>query len=90
MVVSLETSDGGRAGVLCEVSRTVAAKMIVDGRAVLASEAQRTAYVEHLKAVKHAAEQLELAGMVQVAIIADSDLQRSVLEKKSPTPGSGK
>lgn len=90
VVVSLDTSDGGRAGVLSEVSRGVAAKMIVDGRATLATEEQRTAYLERLVSIKQAAEKLELARRVQVAIIADSDLQRSVLEKKPITPGNGK
>ena len=32
-VVSLETADGGRAGVVTEVARRAAARLIVDGKA---------------------------------------------------------
>lgn len=40
VVVSRETSDGGRAGVLTEAQRGLAAKLIVDERATLASPEQ--------------------------------------------------
>jgi hypothetical protein len=90
VIASLETADGGRSGVLTEVSRTVAAKMIVDGRAVIASDEQRAAYLARMQAIKLAAEKLELAKRVQVAIIADSDLRQSVLDTKSSDSGSRK
>lgn len=38
VMVSLETPDGGRAGILTEVPRAVAARMIADEKAELASE----------------------------------------------------
>jgi hypothetical protein len=38
VVVSLETPDGGRAGVRTEVSRGVAARLITDGKAELAKD----------------------------------------------------
>ncbi|MDX2181794.1 MAG: hypothetical protein SFV18_19530 [Bryobacteraceae bacterium] len=43
IVVSLDTNDGGRAGRAMELSRELAAKMIVDGRVRMASaeEAER-------------------------------------------------
>jgi hypothetical protein len=37
VVISRETSDGGRAGVKTEVPRDVAARMIAEGKAELAS-----------------------------------------------------
>ena len=39
-VISLETSDGGRAGVVSEVSRRDAARLIAEGRARLIQPAQ--------------------------------------------------
>jgi hypothetical protein len=39
-VVSLATVDGGKAGTMTEVPRRVAAKMVVDGTATLATAAQ--------------------------------------------------
>lgn len=40
VVVSKETPDGGRAGTLTEVPRRLAAKLILDGAAELATEEQ--------------------------------------------------
>lgn len=40
VIVSLETGDGGTAGRLTEVTRSVAARMVVDGRARLATECE--------------------------------------------------
>jgi hypothetical protein len=79
VVVSLETADGGKAGVLCEVSRPVAAKMIVEGCAVLASGAEKELYLEQQANARKLAEKAEMARRVQVAIISESDL-------KTPTP----
>jgi hypothetical protein len=75
IVVSLETSDGGKAGAVCEVPRSVAAKMILERKATLASTEQRELFFQQQEAAKKAAEKAELARRVQVAIIADPDLQ---------------
>ena len=75
VVVSLETSDGGKAGTVCEVPRSVAAKMILERRATLASDEQKELFFQQQEAAKKAAEKAELARRLQVAIIADSDLQ---------------
>ncbi len=75
LVVSLETSDGGKAGTVCEVPRFVAAKMILERRATLASVEQKELFHQQQEAAKKVAEKAELARRVQVAIIADSDLQ---------------
>lgn len=42
VVVSTATEDGGRAGILSEVTRHAAARMVVEGKAVLATEMQKT------------------------------------------------
>jgi hypothetical protein len=75
IVVSVETSDGGRAGVLSEVSRHTAARLIVEGRALVASVQQKQQYFEQQTAIRKAAAKAELARRVQVAIIADPDLK---------------
>lgn len=90
VVISLETSDGGRAGVVSEVSRETAAKLIIEGRALLASEEQKNFFLLQLEAAKKSAEKMELARRVQVAIIADPDLQNSVINKRSCLPEKGK
>ncbi len=83
VVVSLETPDGGKAGMLTEVSRFNAAKMIIEGRALLANEREKAAYQEQQAALRSAAHKAELAKRVQVAILTDSDLNGPVAVKKN-------
>jgi hypothetical protein len=90
VVISLETPDGGKAGLIAETSRHVAAKMILEGRAVLANLEQKTAYYEHQEATRKAAEKAELAKRVQVAIIADPEFQSQAISKKTTGPSSAK
>jgi hypothetical protein len=71
LVISMETSDGGKPGMVSEVSRELAARMLVEGRAVLAEEKDRQRYFERQAAIKQAAEKAELSRRLQVAIIAD-------------------
>ncbi|MGA8030064.1 MAG: hypothetical protein WB992_23200 [Bryobacteraceae bacterium] len=91
LVISLETSDGGKAGRGSEVSRELAAKLIVEGRAVLANEKDKELYHQRQAAMKKAADKVEFARRVQVAIVSDSDLQsQSSAYKSNDLPLSGK
>jgi hypothetical protein len=78
IVVSLETPDGGRPGLISEISRETAAKMIVEGRAVLASEEEKETYRVQQAFARQAAEKAELAKRVQVAIISDRELKHQI------------
>jgi hypothetical protein len=82
LVISLETTDGGKGGQLTEVSRHQAARLIVEGRATLASDLDRERYCTEQEAKKKAAEKAELSKRVQVAIIADPDMQANPAKKK--------
>jgi hypothetical protein len=82
VVVSLETTDGGKAGVITEVSQITAAKLIFEGRAALATEAEKQAYREQQAIARKMAAKAELAKRLQVAIIADQDAVSTV-----PVPG---
>jgi coenzyme F420-reducing hydrogenase alpha subunit len=82
MVISLETTDGGKAGRISEVSRFNAAKMIVESRAVIANEEQKQQFLDRQLAARRAAEQAELSKRVQVAIISESDLQGHTSSRK--------
>jgi hypothetical protein len=86
VVISLETPDGGRAGVLSEVSRSNAAKLIVEGRALVANTSEKQRYFEQQAMARKAAEKAELARRLQVAIIAESDLKIPSIEKKGGEP----
>lgn len=83
VVLSLETPDGGKPGMLTEVSRFNAAKMIIEARAVLANEGEKQAYRDQQAALRSAAEKAELAKRVQVAILTDSDFGASSPVKKN-------
>lgn len=69
VLVSLETPDGGRAGTLTEAPRLIAAKMIMEGRAVAASEEQVRAFQEAKTEAKHLADQEAALSKMQVTIV---------------------
>jgi len=75
VVVSQETPDGGTAGVKTEVPLHIAARMIVDGKAILASEEEAKEFLEQKIAAKKAADQLQASSRMQVTVMSDSDLQ---------------
>lgn len=82
IITSLETSDGGKAGRVMEVSRAIAAKMIVDGRAVLANSEQREAYAAAMETARIAAQKADLARRLQLAIVTGDDLETGTQIKK--------
>lgn len=82
VVVSLETADGGKPGQISEVSRNNAAKLIVEGRAVLASQAQTAGYFAAQTSAREAAEKAELAKRLQVAVIPESEFRHVSVRKK--------
>lgn len=91
LVVSMETSDGGKAGILSEVPRAIAAKMIVEGRATLAGPLDKETYRQQQVEARKAARKAELARRVQVAIISDPDLEPVTADTGCKGPaGSGK
>jgi hypothetical protein len=75
VVTSCETPDGGRAGITSEVARALAAKMIVEQRARLASEAERQEFHQRVSVARKVAEQAAAASRVQVHVISDSELR---------------
>jgi len=88
LVISLETADGGKAGVASEVTRSVAAKLIVEGRAVVANDTEKETYRTRQAQAQKIAHQNELSRRVQVAIIADPTLDVADPTKKSNTSSS--
>jgi hypothetical protein len=87
MVISLETADGGKAGVASEVSRLTAAKMIIEGRAVLADEKEAAEFRARQIAEKEACENADMARRVQIAIVDQTALAH-MKSKKHPAPSA--
>jgi hypothetical protein len=82
-VVSAETSDGGKPGVINEVSRSLAAKLIAEGRAVLATSAQKKEHLERQSALREQARKADIARRLQVAIVTDSNLNAITSTRKT-------
>jgi hypothetical protein len=75
VVVSEETPDGGRAGVRTEVTRRIAAQMVVQGRARLATAEEASAFREERAEASRAAEQASAAKHMQLTVISEADLR---------------
>ncbi|MCS7042136.1 MAG: hypothetical protein NZR01_05035 [Bryobacteraceae bacterium] len=70
-VVSLDTADGGRAGVITQVPKEIGCKLIVEGRARLAT-AEEVEKFEKEEAEKRAEFQSqEFARKIQVQVVAE-------------------
>jgi len=75
VVVSHETSDGGRPGQLAEVSRSNAARLIIEGHAHLATAEEATEFrAAEQKALEDAQQRLR-AEKIHVNVISDADLR---------------
>lgn len=73
VIVSLETPDGGKPGARTEVARYSAAKLIVEGRARLATTDEAAEYKENAERARADAEQAAAASRVQFTIVSDQD-----------------
>ena len=74
VVVSHETADGGKAGRKTEVPREIAARIIVEDRARLATQEESDAYHAAQDEARKAAEQEAAANRMQVNLISDAAL----------------
>ena len=76
VVVSLETGDGGKAGVLTEVSRRNAARLVVEGRAELASAEEAAQFRQAVKDAKVAADERDAARRMEFTFIPTGDARK--------------
>ena len=75
LVVSNETPDGGRAGQKSEVSRGLAAKLILEGRARLASVEEIAEYRAGVEQGRQEADQRAVAQKIQVNVVSEADFR---------------
>ena len=75
LLVSNETPDGGRAGQKSEVSRSLAAKMILEGRARLASADEIAEYRAGVEQARQEADQRAVAQKIQVNVVSEADFR---------------
>jgi hypothetical protein len=76
VVISHETGDGGIGGVATEVTRKVAAKMLVDGKATLASAPEVKTFQEQNAAAQRAVLDALAAARVEVTVVTAEDLKK--------------
>ena len=76
VVMSRDTGDGGKEGTLTEVPRRIAAKMVVEGLAHVASPGQKQAFLNAQAEAKRVLDQLEAAAQVHVTVLSSSDVDR--------------
>ena len=76
LLVSLETPDGGRPGVRTEVPRRIAARMIVEGAARLATPQEVREFHEEKAESKRQADQLAAASRMQFTVISPNELRK--------------
>jgi hypothetical protein len=69
VVVSLETPDGGKAGILTEVSRRNAAKLVVEGRVTVAPDEIAAKFRQDARDAKIAAEEKEAARRMEFTFV---------------------
>jgi hypothetical protein len=77
MVVSLATPDGGKAGVLTEAPRAIAAKMIVEGSARLATDEEAEKFRAQAAETRRLAEQAAVASRIQVTVVAEPEQKKA-------------
>jgi len=76
VVISLQTDDGGKKGVLVEVPRHLAAKMVVEGSAELAPAAEAAAFQQAKEAEYKAAQDAAAAAKMEVTMVSSDDLKK--------------
>ena len=72
VLVSLATPDGGKTGVVTEVPTPIAARMVVEGSARQATEAEVLTFRERQTVAKQAADDTATASKVHVVVVPAS------------------
>ena len=75
VVKSLVTPDGGVAGRLTEVSRALAARMLTDGVAELASGGETSVFRQKLAEEKKQEDQKRASAKIQFTVLTETDLR---------------
>jgi hypothetical protein len=76
VVLSRETADGGKNGVLSEVAVRLAAKMVVEGTARLATPEEADAFRQAQAEAKRIADSEAAAAKVQLTVLSTDELKR--------------
>ena len=84
VVVSEVTPDGGKAGVMSEVSRAVAAQLITEGRARLSTKDEERDFRGVKARARAAAEEERLASRVNITVLSDNEMRPIKSPQRTP------
>jgi hypothetical protein len=73
VLVSLATPEGGKEGVRTEAPRDVAARMIAEGRARVATDAEAEEFRDGLRMAQERHEREEAARRVQIVVVPQAE-----------------
>jgi hypothetical protein len=76
VVVSLATSEGGKAGVRTEAPRGIAAKLIAEGRARVATAEEKNEFLEIRQEELERYEVEQAARRMQVVVVPQTDTRK--------------
>jgi len=76
VVISNETADGGKDGTKTEVPRRIAAKLVVEGLARLASADEIKTYRALTAEASRAAQQVAQVAKMQLTVLSTAELER--------------
>jgi hypothetical protein len=76
VVVSVATSEGGKAGVRTEAPRSIAAKLIAEGRARVASEEEARVFHEGRRADLERIEEEKAVRQMQVVVVPQAGVRK--------------
>lgn len=76
--------DGGLAGIVSQVTRAIAAKLIVDQKSRLATNEEVEAVLARHEAIRRQMQEDQVAQRVQVAIVSDKQLEAMRTGSSSP------
>jgi hypothetical protein len=87
VVASLPTDDGGKQGVTVEVPRHLAAKMVVEGSARLATEDEAAAFRLQQENAYKAALKAAVAAKLEVTMVSSDELRQLTDDMKQLKSG---
>jgi hypothetical protein len=82
LTVSVATDDGGLEGIKSEVSRGLAAKLIVDGKVRLATAEEAAAHRAEQEERRRQLAERDASGRLQVAILSDRQVESFIKDRK--------
>jgi hypothetical protein len=81
VLVSLETNEGGREGVRTEAPRNIAARLIAETRARLATDEEAAEFREGLRQARDQYERDEAARRVQIVMMPAKDAGKATKDR---------